>query len=76
MQKKKLLTIISVALISALTIGGTIAYLCAKYGMNVLDCGVPVLSMHAPWEIVSKADVYEAYKCYCAFLKEAGKRSL
>ena len=56
--------------------GGTIAYLCAKYGMNVLDCGVPVLSMHAPWEIVSKADVYEAYKCYCAFLKEAGKRSL
>ncbi len=53
--------------------GGTIAYLCARYGMNVIDCGVPVLSMHAPWETVSKADVYEAYKCYCAFLKDAGK---
>ena len=56
--------------------GGTIAYLCAKYGMNVLDCGVSVLSMHAPWEVVSKADVYEAYKCYSAFLREAGKRAL
>ncbi len=56
--------------------GGTIAYLCARYGMNVLDCGVPVLSMHAPWEIISKADLYEAYKCYCAFLKDAGKRTL
>ena len=51
--------------------GGTIAYLCARYGMNVIDCGVPVLSMHAPWETVSKADVFEAYKCYCAFLKDA-----
>ena len=51
--------------------GGTIAYLCAKYGMNVLDCGVPVLSMHAPWEIISKADLYEAYLCYCAFIKNA-----
>jgi Aspartyl aminopeptidase len=48
--------------------GGTIAYICAKYCMNVIDSGVPVLSMHAPWEVVSKADVYEAYKCYCAFL--------
>ncbi len=54
--------------------GGTIAYLCARYGMNVIDCGVPVLSMHAPWEVVSKADVYEAYKCYRAFLKDAGKQ--
>ena len=53
--------------------GGTIAYLCARYAMNVIDCGVPVLSMHAPWETVSKADVYEAYKCYRAFLKDAGK---
>ncbi|MBR6706685.1 MAG: aminopeptidase [Clostridia bacterium] len=53
--------------------GGTIAYLCARYGMNVIDCGVPVLSMHAPWETVSKADVYEAYKCYRAFLKDAGE---
>ena len=38
--------------------------------MNVIDCGVPVLSMHAPWEIISKVDLYEAYKCYRAFLKE------
>ena len=52
--------------------GGTIAYLCAKYGMNVIDSGVPVLSMHAPWEVVSKADLYEAYKGYCAFLRGAG----
>ena len=50
--------------------GGTIAYLCAKYGMNVIDCGVPVLSMHAPWEVISKADIWEAYKAYVAFLKE------
>ena len=49
--------------------GGTIAYMCAKYCMNVIDCGVPVLSMHAPWEVISKVDLYEAYKCYCAFLK-------
>ncbi len=49
--------------------GGTIAYIMAKYGMNVIDAGVPVLNMHAPWEIVSKADVYEAYKCYKAFYK-------
>lgn len=52
--------------------GGTIAYLCAQYGMNVIDSGVPVLSMHAPWEVVSKADLYEAYKGYCAFLRGAG----
>ena len=49
--------------------GGTIAYLCAKYGMNVIDCGVPVLSMHAPWETITKADLYEAYKGYVAFLR-------
>ena len=48
--------------------GGTIAYLMAKYGMNVIDSGVPVLSMHAPWEIISKADLYEALKGYIAFL--------
>ncbi len=47
--------------------GGTIAYIMAKYGMDVIDAGVPVLNMHAPWEIVSKVDVYEAYKCYKAF---------
>lgn len=48
--------------------GGTIAYIMALYGMNVIDCGVAVLSMHAPWEVTSKADVYEAKKCYVAFL--------
>ena len=51
--------------------GGTIAYLCSKYGMNVIDCGIPVLSMHAPWEVISKIDLYEGYLCYCAFLKKA-----
>lgn len=49
--------------------GGTIAFCCAKYGMNVIDAGVAVLSMHAPYEIISKADLYEAYRGYCAFLK-------
>ena len=49
--------------------GGTIAYILAKYGMDVIDCGVPVLSMHAPWEATSKADVYEAYRGYKAFLR-------
>ena len=51
--------------------GGTIAYLPAKYGMDVIDSGVAVLSMHAPWEVVSKADLYEAYKGYVAFLRDA-----
>lgn len=51
--------------------GGTIAYICALYGMNVIDCGIPVLSMHAPWEVISKADLWEEYKCYCAFIKNA-----
>ena len=51
--------------------GGTIAYILATYGMNVIDCGVPVLSMHAPWEATSKADVYEAYRGYQEFLKLA-----
>ncbi|MBQ8507009.1 MAG: aminopeptidase [Clostridia bacterium] len=49
--------------------GGTIAFTCAKYGMNVIDAGVAVLSMHAPYEIISKADLFEAYKGYCAFLR-------
>lgn len=48
--------------------GGTIAYILSLYGMEVIDCGVAVLSMHAPWEVTSKADVYEAQKCYVAFL--------
>lgn len=49
--------------------GGTIAYILALYGMNVTDCGVPVLNMHAPWECISKADLYEAKCGYIAFLK-------
>ena len=49
--------------------GRTIAYIMSLYGMEVIDCGVPVLSMHAPWEVTSKADVYEAFKCYKAFLR-------
>lgn len=51
--------------------GGTIAYILANYGMEVIDSGVAVLNMHAPWEIISKVDLYEAYKGYVAFLKEA-----
>ena len=47
--------------------GGTIAYIAALYGMNVIDSGVSVLSMHAPWEVTSKADIYEAKKAYKAF---------
>lgn len=49
--------------------GGTIAYIPARYGMDVVDSGVPVLSMHAPWEVTSKADVYEACRGYEAFLR-------
>ena len=51
--------------------GGTIAYILALYGMNVIDCGVPVLSMHSPWEAVSKADLYETYRGYKVFLRNA-----
>lgn len=51
--------------------GGTIAYILALYGMEVIDCGVAVLNMHAPWEIVSKADVYETMKGYVVFLEDA-----
>ncbi len=51
--------------------GGTIAYISALYGMEVIDSGVAVLNMHAPMEVTSKADVYEAYKGYRAFLQEA-----
>ncbi|MBR2529157.1 MAG: aminopeptidase [Blautia sp.] len=50
--------------------GGTIAYIAALYGMEVIDSGVAVLSMHAPWEVTSKADIYEAYKGYRAFLAD------
>ena len=51
--------------------GGTIAYICALYGMNVIDSGVAVLNMHAPWEATSKADVYETYRGYKAFAEGA-----
>ena len=49
--------------------GGTIAYIPARYGMDVIDSGVPVLSMHSPWEVTSKADIYEAKRGYEAFLR-------
>ena len=52
--------------------GGTIAYILALYGMNVIDAGVAVLNMHAPWEATSKADIYETKKGYVSFLKNAG----
>ncbi|MGL5646763.1 MAG: aminopeptidase [Clostridium sp.] len=51
--------------------GGTIAYILAQYGMEVIDCGVALQNMHAPWEIASKVDIYETKKGYVAFLKEA-----
>lgn len=51
--------------------GGTIAYIMANYGMNVIDSGVGVLSMHSPWEITSKVDIYESLKGYRAFLINA-----
>lgn len=51
--------------------GGTIAYILSLYGMEVVDSGIAVLSMHSPWEAISKADLYEAKKGYLAFLKDA-----
>lgn len=56
--------------------GGTIAYILALYGMNVIDSGVAVLSMHAPWEATSKADIYEAYRGYLAFLRGMKMRNM
>lgn len=50
--------------------GGTIAYIMANYGMDVVDSGVAVQNMHAPWEVASKIDIYESYLGYCAFLKD------
>ncbi len=50
--------------------GGTIAYILSLYGMQVVDCGIPILSMHAPWETLSKSDLYEALKGYKAFFIE------
>ena len=49
--------------------GGTIAYILANRGADVIDCGVPVLSMHAPWELISKVDLFMAWKGYRAFLQ-------
>ncbi len=49
--------------------GGTIAYILGNQNMEVIDSGVAVLNMHAPWEIISKVDLYEAYLGYQAFLK-------
>lgn len=49
--------------------GGTIAYILANKGVDVIDCGVPVLSMHSPYEVTSKYDIYEAYKAYNAFFR-------
>ncbi len=51
--------------------GGTIAYICALYGMEVIDSGIPVLSMHAPYEIINKADLFEGVRAYHAFMMEA-----
>lgn len=51
--------------------GGTIAYILANYNMEVIDCGVALHNMHAPWEVASKVDIYEAMKGYYAFLLEA-----
>ena len=50
--------------------GGTIAYVLANKNVSVIDCGVAVMSMHAPWEVTAKADIYEAYKCYKELLKD------
>ncbi len=49
--------------------GGTIAYIMSLYGMEVIDCGIAVLSMHAPWEVTSKSDIYEGYRAYKAFIQ-------
>ena len=51
--------------------GGTIAYILAQYNMEVIDCGVALHNMHAPWEIASKADIYETKKCYKVFFERA-----
>ena len=50
--------------------GGTIAWILANYGMEVIDSGIALLCMHAPMEAASKADIYEAVRCYKAFLKD------
>ena len=57
--------------IESLEVFENIAYIMAKYGMNVIDSGVAVLSMHALWEVANKADIYEAYRGYKAFIERA-----
>ena len=49
--------------------GGTIAYILANKGMDVIDCGVPVIAMHSPYEVTSKYDIYSAYTAYKAFFE-------
>ncbi len=56
--------------------GGTIAYITANYGMDVIDSGVALLNMHSPWEVSSKADIFEAYRGYGAFLKATWQESV
>ena len=51
--------------------GGTIAYICALYGMEVIDSGVPVLSMHSPFEVIHKTDLYMAYRAFVLFNQAA-----
>jgi aspartyl aminopeptidase len=53
--------------------GGTIAAFMARYGMSVVDCGVPILSMHAPWELASKLDIHMTCKGFSAFFKKCAK---
>jgi len=50
--------------------GGTVAKYLALYGMDIIDCGTPMLSMHSPFEVASKGDIYETFRCYRAFLEE------
>ena len=50
--------------------GGTIAYIMGNYGMEVIDCGIAILCMHAPFEVASKADIYETVRAYTAFLNK------
>ena len=72
-MKKRVLSLVMAAVMfmSATSFGGggTIAYILANKGVDVIDAGVPVLSMHAPYEVTSKFDIYEAYKAYKAFWK-------
>ena len=49
--------------------GGTVAMYIANHNIETVDLGVPVISMHAPYEVVSKADIYSAYEAFCAFVK-------